>query len=70
MTLGPRFDAWLTTPPEDCDDDDPIHAAGWNAAENGEPLGVCPYLVGTEEYERWEMGWNDYAEDITWMERE
>lgn len=62
MTLGPRFDAWLTTQPEDTGDDDfdLIHAAGWDAAENGEPIGMCPYLPDTEEHERWVMGWEDY----------
>lgn len=47
---------------------DSIYNAGWDAAENSEPLGKCPYAVDTEEYKRWVQGWTDHSKYIKWIE--
>lgn len=62
MKLGPGFDRWLTTPPEydEEEGDDPVHAAGWMAAQDGYGEWSNPHPVGSQDWEVWREGYNDY----------
>jgi hypothetical protein len=43
--------------------DDYIHQMGYESAQNGLPINQNPYTYGSNEFNMWYIGWNDFVDN-------